>query len=79
MKPVLMLTSMIAIIAIAITACLIVFDVYSVERGMNFMTRALAGIGIIGLTSLLIAFIVGRNTGSQNEQADAPEVDLDAK
>jgi len=60
MKTVLSLTLVIAVSVSAIIGCLVIFNIFTVDQGMDYLYKALSAIILMGVASALIRFITDR-------------------
>jgi hypothetical protein len=60
MKPILILTFLLALFAAVCTGCLLIFGVFDAARAGSFLLRVVAAIALLGCSSALIAWIIRR-------------------
>lgn len=66
MKVVLILTFIIAVILSSSIGCLIIFEVFTFDQGMEYIFKTLAAIILLGVSSAAIALVTGnKNTPSE--------------
>ncbi len=58
MKPILILTLLLALITAAVTGCLLIFGVFDLARAGEFLLRFEAAIALLGICSALVAWIL---------------------
>ncbi len=66
MKTVLSLTLVIAVSVSAIIGCLVIFNIFTVDQGMDYLYKALSAIFLLGAASALIRFVTD-SKGSPGE------------
>lgn len=63
MKIVLNLTLIIAVIVSTLIGCLVIFEILTVDQGMEYLLKALAVIFLVGISSVLVRLVtMDRNT-----------------
>lgn len=64
MKTVLILTLIIAVIVSTAIGCLVIFEVFSVDQGLDYAFKALAAIVLLGASSALISLVTSNKAAS---------------
>ena len=68
MKVIFNFTLVIAIIISASIGCLVIFDVFTYDQGIEYIIKAIAAITLIGLSSAGVSLVTGNKT-SQNDES----------
>lgn len=66
MKTVLTLTLIVAVLISTAIGCLVIFEVFSVDQGMDYAFKALAAIFLLGVSSAVISLVTS-NKGAPEE------------
>lgn len=66
MKTVLALTLIVAVIISTVIGCLVIFEIFSVDQGLDYAFKALAAIALLGVSSALISLVTS-NKGAPEE------------
>lgn len=64
MKIVFLLSLMIAMIVTTVIGCLIIFDVFSLQQGMDFGLKALSAIALLGGASAIFSLFIRNKKSS---------------
>ena len=65
MKVIYSLTFILAVIMSAGIGCLIIFEVFTFDQGLDYMLKVLAVIILLGLSSAAIAFVTTKNKSNE--------------
>ena len=78
MKPVLILTLILALLTVATIACLLLFGVVTTDQSMSFLVRALGALAIFGATAVLIGYLTNARKAETRETADIEPAESDS-
>ncbi len=57
MKTVLVLTLIVAVIVSTAIGCLVIFEIFSVDQGLEYTFKALAAIVLLGVVSAVVSLV----------------------